>query len=318
MPRRPASIRSPRCAPERGAIRGIRPRALGRPELVLRRPLPPSRLREPGCPGSTRRRGYEEGVSPSLRPSMDRVRPLEQGRASTTRRHRLKPRRGLPMPRSRRNRLTPPPWSTASANPVRQVYWMSRAGERHRDSGPRRWQCLPPVLALTGLPPFLAWNRGGDRFRRPGTRERRRSDRVRDVPVSPFGRTRPPLGPRPGAARRTRRRHLRHRCRSGIALVVCFVGDRGRLGRRRGTGRTGVIRRGERQHLGERLRTVLGRVPARDRYRGRHVPGCLRPRLTTTVRGTHVVTVPDWPDRPARESTAGTYAWVSAYGGIPP
>ena len=55
--------------------RGIRPRALGPPELVLRRPLPPSRLREPGCPGSTRRRGYEEGVSPSLRPSMDRDPP---------------------------------------------------------------------------------------------------------------------------------------------------------------------------------------------------------------------------------------------------
>ena len=152
---------------------------------------------------------------------------------------------------------------------------------------------------------------GMEPIRRLGTRERRRSDRALDVPVIPFRRIRPPLRPRPGAARPARRRHLRHGCWSGTALAACFVRDRGRLGRRRGTGRTGAIRRGERQHLGERLRIVLGRVPASNGDRGRHVPGSFG-RADHGRRGTHVVTEPDWPDRPARESTAGTYAWVSA------
>ena len=67
-----------------------------------------------------------------------------------------------------------------------------------------------------------------------------------------------------------------------------------------------MIGRRERQHLGERLGAVLGRVPAPDGGRRRHVPGALGRAGDDCGGGTHVATVPDCPESPARESTAGT------------
>ena len=58
--------------------------------------------------------------------------------------------------------------------------------------------------------------------------------------------------------------------------------------------------------LGKRLGTVLGRVPARGRHRRRHVPGDVSRADDGRGGGAHVATVPDCPERPARESTAGT------------
>ena len=213
---------------------------------------------------------------------------------------RLEPRLGLPMPRSRRRRLRHS--GSRRGRPHRRTRRGGRGGcgeGASRAETPVRVDGNASRLSLRGA------GRDGP-IRRPGTRERRRSDGRAGRARHPVRRDQPAVAPAPGArppcSSKAAPGRSSQRYRSGRVLRRGLA----TAGATRGTGRIGMIRRGEGQHLGERLRTVLGRVRARDRRRGRHVPGSFGRAGHDRRGGTHVVTVPDWPDRPARESTAGT------------
>ena len=180
---------------------------------------------------------------------------------------------------------------------AQRVSQAQRAEGRHPHSDPRRWRRPRPASGRHQE------GRSGPPSRHPRAEATRQcAERARHR----VGRTGPPLRPLPRGACRVRK-YLRPGRRRGTALVVRVAWVLWWLGRRGGVGRTGMIRRGERQHLGERRGAVLGRVPAPDGGRRRHVPGALgRADDDGGGGGTHVAAVPDCPESPARESTAGT------------